>query len=357
MIARYHLGALSAPETRLYVEHRLAVAGLKGPSPFDAPALSALHRASGGVPRRINLLADRALLGAYSKSRRGVDKATVMKAAAEVFDTAARAPARRTLALAAAALATTVLLGAGVWLLPQARSPAVAQIASAPASVAVAASAASAPSAAGASSVAAAPAASDDPTALIAAAHADEAIAWRELALRWNVSIGEGDPCVAALKASLACYRATQGGLPLARQLARPALLALRDDQGRRSHALLVALDDSQATLQVGDKRFRLSLPALAHVWRGEMATFWRAPPGWRSGPGGDATPELRRWVQQQLSTAMPGQKSDSETQRVSAFQVWQGLPADGQAGPLTLMMINRQAGVAEPGLNLPLDR
>ena len=348
VIARYHLGALSAPETRLYVEHRLAVAGLKGPSPFDAAALTALHRASGGVPRRINLLADRALLGAYSQSRRGVDKATVLKAAAEVFDTAAaRAPARRALALAAAALAATALVAAGLWLLPQAKSPAVAQAASAPSSVASAASAAAA----------AAPAASDDPAALLQAALADEATGWRELALRWNVSIGEGDPCIAALKASLACYRATQGGLPLARQLARPALLALRDDRGRRSHALLVALDEQQATLQVGDKSFRLTLPALARVWRGEMATFWRTPPGWRNGPGGDATPELRRWVQQQLAASMPGLKTDGVAQRVAAFQVWQGLPADGQAGPLTLMMINRQAGVTEPGLNLPLDR
>jgi hypothetical protein len=45
--------------------------------------------------------------------------------------------------------------------------------------------------------------------ALRALAQGDEAQAWRELALHWNVAIGEGDPCVAARQAALACFRST----------------------------------------------------------------------------------------------------------------------------------------------------
>jgi general secretion pathway protein A len=84
VIARYHLGPLSAADTARYVQHRLSVAGLAGPVPFDAPALRRVHERSRGVPRRINLLCDRALLGAYATERRQVDVAIVERAAAEV---------------------------------------------------------------------------------------------------------------------------------------------------------------------------------------------------------------------------------------------------------------------------------
>jgi general secretion pathway protein A len=84
VIARYHLGPLSAPDTARYVQYRLVVAGLSGPLPFDAAALKRVHERSRGVPRRINLLCDRALLGAYATGRRSVDAGIVERAAAEV---------------------------------------------------------------------------------------------------------------------------------------------------------------------------------------------------------------------------------------------------------------------------------
>jgi general secretion pathway protein A len=90
VIARYHLQALSSRETLVYIRHRLGVAGLQGALPFDRRAAQQVHRLSRGVPRRINLLCDRALLGAYAAGRRRVDRDTVNKAAAEVFDQSER---------------------------------------------------------------------------------------------------------------------------------------------------------------------------------------------------------------------------------------------------------------------------
>lgn len=84
VIARYHLDALSPRETAQYIRHRLGVAGLHGSSPFDPPAIRRIHALSRGVPRRINLLCDRALLGAYARGRQVVDAAIVERAAAEV---------------------------------------------------------------------------------------------------------------------------------------------------------------------------------------------------------------------------------------------------------------------------------
>ncbi len=85
VIARYHLGPLGAAETAHYIQHRMAVAGLVGPLPFEPAALRRMHALTGGVPRRINLLAGRALLGAYALGAHRVDRRIVARAAREVF--------------------------------------------------------------------------------------------------------------------------------------------------------------------------------------------------------------------------------------------------------------------------------
>jgi general secretion pathway protein A len=86
VIARFHLEALTEPETAQYIRHRLAVAGMTGPIPFLDDTLRRIHRLCRGVPRRINLLCDRALLGAYAAGQVVVDRRIVDKAAREVFD-------------------------------------------------------------------------------------------------------------------------------------------------------------------------------------------------------------------------------------------------------------------------------
>jgi len=81
VIARYHLDALTRQETAQYIAHRLAVAGWRGPLPLERRALARVHALTGGVPRRINLLCDRALLGAYSRGEREVRAGTLRQAA------------------------------------------------------------------------------------------------------------------------------------------------------------------------------------------------------------------------------------------------------------------------------------
>lgn len=84
VIARYHLGALTEEETAKYIRHRMAAAGLAGVVPFDELALRRIHKLTRGIPRRINLLCDRALLGAWSRGTGVVDATIVQKAHAEV---------------------------------------------------------------------------------------------------------------------------------------------------------------------------------------------------------------------------------------------------------------------------------
>ena len=63
VIARYHLDALTPRETSRYIQHRLSVAGLSRALPFDEASMRRIHVLARGVPRRINLLCDRALAG------------------------------------------------------------------------------------------------------------------------------------------------------------------------------------------------------------------------------------------------------------------------------------------------------
>jgi type II secretory pathway predicted ATPase ExeA len=93
--ARFHLDSLSLRETVQYVRHRLSVAGLNRPTPFDREALQRIHELSRGVPRRINLLCDRSLLGAYATGKPRADREIVEKAALEVFGKDERSAPRR----------------------------------------------------------------------------------------------------------------------------------------------------------------------------------------------------------------------------------------------------------------------
>ena len=107
--ARYHLRPLSAADTAALIAHRMTVAGLD-PALIDAGAVAVIHKASGGVPRLINHLCERALLAAYAAERGHVDRRLARAAAREVFGEPARPsrPAYGTVWLGAAAIVLAI---------------------------------------------------------------------------------------------------------------------------------------------------------------------------------------------------------------------------------------------------------
>src|SRR5579872_2992968 len=165
---RYHLNPLTHQETIAYVRHRLRVAGATSDI-FTSYALSEVHRLSGGVPRVINVICDRALLGAYTQDRHRVTTSTVRRSATEVFG---RRIAPWWLPWTGVAATLIVLLFGviAVWRLAPwsgTASPARAPVDN----PVVAAAAASAPSAALTPSATATPAAANPKTATPAAAN------------------------------------------------------------------------------------------------------------------------------------------------------------------------------------------
>ncbi len=353
VIARYHLDALARGETALYVQHRLEAAGLTRPLPFDRRALQRIHQLTHGVPRRINLLCDRALLGAFAGGRTDVDREIVDRAASEVFDRPM--PLSRRWPRVAAVLALAAAAGTGFWALSSQQSgagkPATA-VANIPAPVAPhPARPPSAPSAALVPTVAAASAA---PSLL-----SNEDEAWRQLAKAWQQSPGAGDPCRALQREQVQCFR-REMSLPLIRQLGRPGIVTLDAQSGRASYALLTALTADSATLRAGDSEQTVTLPALAARWRGQFATLWRAPSGYNGYVGDGESGAALVWLAARLAAldgagpsagSSPPRFDAAMKARVFAFQLAQGLPADGRAGPMTFMQLNRAAGIDEPRL------
>lgn len=396
VIARFHLGALSPQETQQYIAHRLAVAGLTGPLPFDRGALRRVHALSHGVPRRINLLCDRALLGAYAAGARQVNRAIVNRAAREVFDAPASAAAARSArqaglprwalaglgAVAGAAAVAAAGWGMGVWPAhrggaqvattgpgatvaqgaassPGAKPPAAA----APAAVLPAsAAAASAPVAAAPAVPASSAAPSSALDQFMQAQPAADAPAWQALASAWGAALPAGaDACATLPREGLRCYRNRRAGLNLVRQIDRPVLLALYPSEEAEApvSVLLRGLDGDNATLEGGGRSLRVPVAELAQVWRGEIATLWRAPVGMPDRGEITDSPAGAAWLDQRLASKAaggsgPGSKPVTPAQRQSRihrFQLAQGVTPDGRAGPLTLMLLNRATGVNEPRL------
>ncbi|MCC2955382.1 AAA family ATPase [Massilia sp. IC2-477] len=77
----YHLGPLSRDDLDYYVAHRLRVAGFTGARLFTRPAIRRLYKASGGVPRLVNILSHKALMLAYGQGKQQVGSAHVLTAA------------------------------------------------------------------------------------------------------------------------------------------------------------------------------------------------------------------------------------------------------------------------------------
>ncbi len=352
IIARYHLDALSAPETAQYVRHRMDAAGLTQPLPFDRRALQRIHQRTRGVPRRINLLCDRALLGAFAGGRARVDRGTVDRAASEVFGRAARfafAPWHRSAGL----LALGIAAGAGFWAVASQQRAAGSASKLQPASAATAA-VPTAPIAVASQPVPAAPGLSGSAAPSLLA---DKNQAWRELAKAWELAPGEGDPCRALEREQVRCVSSVMN-LALLRQLARPGIVTLDARSGKPSYALLTALTADSATLRAGASEQTVTLAALAVRWRGEFATLWRVPPGYNGRindlDGGAAVSWLATKLAVLDGAPPPTQRAIFDAamkSRVLAFQLAQGLPADGRLGPLTFMQLNRAAGVDEPRL------
>ena len=352
--ARYHLMPLDATETGAYLRHRFRVAGGLH-SPFTTAAVQRVHRHAGGVPRLINVIAERALLGGYAHDATSIDGNDIDRAAREAL-----APTRRarndTMRWGVAAVA--VLAAVAAWSLWPRTPPSEAR-ASQPAKAAVVAKAAPASAAtrAAAPRVQVARLTADALPARLQGADAAGLPAWSQLLRAWDsgADAALAAACPPAIEPGLYCLR---GRATLDKLFAqgRPALLQLRAPDGLSTWALLLGGDAVRARVQFDDAPFDIDRVALQRAWTGDYIALWRGPETLTETLTPDGRGPAVDWVHAHLEPAYAGPAVLDAAMRdaVRGFQAARGLEPDGVIGPETLMALAaRDAG---PRLRTPLD-
>lgn len=327
--ARYHLEPLDRLETAAYVEHRLGVAGRSAPL-FTHGALTRLFKESGGVPRLINVIAERALLAAYGKGRQRIGKAIVTSAARETRASSAVPTNRWGWAAAGAAAATAAMAGLFWWQSSMQGPPVGADEVNRTALIQTAVP----------EVIASEP---EEPEVAPASAPEEALLALLSV---WNENAQAAEPkCDRRLSDNLHCLRVS-GNWNKIRALGLPVILEV--PALGEGHVVLTGLGNDEVEVLVDNQRFVLQRQRLDSYWLGHYRCIWRMPnyvP--RVLKAGDRGPAVV-WVKGQLAK-LDGFPVDPEDPfygptletAVEMFQQLQGLNADGVVGPETLMALS----------------
>jgi general secretion pathway protein A len=349
-----HLGPMNSEESGEYVRHRLLVAGQERPI-FTDGALRAVHQLSGGVPRLINLICDRALLAGYADQQAQIGRRIVSRAARELRPArSSRLPRlgwdRAALALGALGvlLAVGLFAAVGMGAFSGAREsaadvPAMPAISARPPAAAVAAP-----------ERPAAPPVLDGALGaqLALTSPAEGRAAALDAALSvWGIAVsGARELELDELRARLASERLElmpiPPEIPAMHRASAPALVTLRDDGGAEHLALLRALPGDYALLDgiVPGATLRVTQTDLLRHLDGEVYALWRdfeaLPDVLGLGAHGDAV----SWLQSALTelgfytAEIQGRFDEATRDAVSLFQKDRGLRADGAVDARTQM-------------------
>ena len=364
--ARYRLEPVTREETGAYIKHRLHVCGTTRPI-FKKSAVDRIYKLSGGIPRLINVLCDRALLGAYTEDKLQIDKKIIRHAANEVLaDELQQYRTRPSPRLLVGGLIVLILASIILFVywqrseldhgLDQATVQPFPKMSADDTSV-------DNPS----------PQVSIEPSsdaltdvttlssletqsgslaeALLTANTSWSLAAWTELFARWSVKLPaavEPEYCVFANDMGLRCL-AERGSWGLLRQYNRPVIMRLWADDGQSVPVVLQHLDDRVAELNIDNESFRLSISEVDRYWFGDFTLLLRSPPnGHLLFKAGDRNPDVA-WLRQLLEAAQQVKLPANDPQsfdvpllnQVMDFQRSHGLTPDGVVGKQTLIQLN----------------
>lgn len=355
--ARYHLDAIGKEELPAYLRYRLSVAGLRGDI-FTPGAVRRLYRDSHGIPRLINLISDRALLGAYAEGEHEIRKAHIRQASREVkggIGSAAQptspVPISRYLLLAASILVAVI---GTIWLVykPPGEGNILNNLADGPSQAA--------------GTVNREPdntAPSPVPFDMSQQSLTSEA-AFAALLNVWGREYAPTDEtkgCDFAREVGLACLD-RQGTRRSLEFLDRPAILTLKGDEGQSGYVVIRSLEGNQARLTwPGGRTEEVSFSSLEPYWFGNYQVLWRLP-DYMTDDGfyGTGTGE-ELWIgarMMELADRFAGSEKESARvkrlapeEQVRWYQGVKGLAVDGIAGGMTVIQMNNDLNASVPRL------
>jgi general secretion pathway protein A len=385
--ARYHLFALSRKETYSYIQHRLLVAGRRDPL-FSKRAMRLIYRLSGGMPRLINIICDRALLGAYALDKQWVSAAIVRRASRETKGLVQRNRGFRLALIGSVAVLAALAVGGAMRFglmsrfIPQrnrvaansngrtaaektdpitslakqppagegsaignAKSTKLDQPIIAPAEAKKGLAAALTP---GEETTSGKPSTGLRLAEVLAdpSTRGSAASSFAGVYALWGATFPLDQPrlgCKAGLAEGFTCLFKTGTWLKL-RRYDLPAILELVLPDGTRSQAALTSLGDDTATLAIGKYSQAFPLSEIDKVWDGSFIIVWKPPIASAQLSYGDRGEDVK-WLRNALDrlegkTPNPADSDvydENLRQRVAAFQKERLLIPDGRVGSETL--------------------
>ncbi len=377
--ARCHLGSLDRDELVAYVQHRLHIAGCDRQL-FPSSLTKTLWQLTDGIPRLINLICDRALLGAYVLERRQVDNKILRQAAREVLgDSLPQKQSKRTELSIGLAGVIILLVITGFWLWQPSSSATTRQLEEIRTDPEV-------------QSLESKPEKNvevaervlleqeklppEDEKILVVteqtpvdplphiwpqdfAASRSMESAFIDLTGLWGLpsTAGIKEVCSNTSGYGLGCL-AREDSLETLRKLNRPALLTLYADDGTPFHVVMAQLKQDSALFIAGDNQQELALSSIASRWFGEYLLLWQRPPIQRPllkpGEQSNSVTWLAQALQELGLYEATGREVRLDGSLLGAFKRFQfsrGLTPDGVLGPLSLIHLNNARNQDGPHL------
>lgn len=340
--ARFHLSALSLEETDHYIHHRLKIAGQKhNRTLFPKSVIKRIHRFSKGTPRLINIICERAMVGAYGRNRDYVDKEIFTLALAEVEGTANGKPRNRSLfktSFALAGLCITAFVGTLLWLFfGTAQAP--VKVNAHPQNVI------NAPTAI-------IPKLEDNPVYQLS-----QNAAFEHLFAYQDISVSnERHPCWQSDTSFYTCDKQRFETWDAFLLLNRPSIFTVITED--KSLSYVVVIGESGEKILILDEdlnELETDKTQLLRKWNGQASYLWRKPTNF-DGPLSQGTQsELITDIANKFALLDNKEKSLTDTRfnsllqtRVKIFQKQHNLKADGIIGKRTLMKLNEELGLSQ---------
>ncbi|MFT4615267.1 MAG: general secretion pathway protein A [Bacteroidia bacterium] len=373
--ARYNLESLNAEETAAYIRHRLQVAGMSPDREiFPARVVRGIYRTTRGIPRLINVLCDRMLLGAYGRNKGRIDMAMLRQAVREVMGETGSANRGRQYVAVVCACLLVVLAAVAVWRL----LPAVQQVSvttTAPARPGVFPANTRPPMAESIQTEAAVVARMDEaasiaqiaPTPVEQAAMAELPLAPvttpsalqatdQGMRILWSLTASGTAPAQLCPRTAYNGFACVQGQANTWDDLSfynRPLALQMVTPERFAAEVLLLSIDGVQARVWREDGVQLLPLAELANGWTGGYRYLWYVPRGFTQPlvPGDDSATvaevaSLFAWLDDMEPPLTETIFNELLETRVRLFQREQGLIEDGIVGRQTLLKLNSALGL-----------
>jgi len=379
--ARYHLLPLSSKDTRAYINHRLAISGAHSPLFTDA-AMHLVYRYSGGIPRLINIICDRALLGGYVNNESQIETHVVRKAVQEVRGDNINVFPKRSGLMKGLVIAAFLLVALLVWWWASFKWPFLTNLTpSTNLSLSVESEGIPLPESTlphndlpsnttvnlplshdedtsptpskiitePKNEVSIAPIVSSPPHLLDILKTTNTELAFITLFKLWGLDYTQltGDKaCQRAATQGLACLLRT-GTWDDLRHLNRPAVIELVTDNGQQYHVVVTHLQDENVTLAISENRFKFSTNDVNQYWLGQFLLLWQPPSLPIKMLKVGMTHQAVVWIRKHLNIIEGRSNShlfprfdQALKRRIIAFQRQYNLSPDGIVGEQSLLVL-----------------